>query len=157
MRLNFKGGDDLQKKMLKYFTMFMIGGLVYGLIEISARGYTHISMGVLGAVSMLVIHLTNDARREGMNYFIQLSVITLFITSIELLTGEILNVRLGMNIWDYSDIPLNFDGQICLPFVGIWFVLSAAGVWVDDFVRWKIFGEGKKLRNIKTARSLEQF
>ena len=36
-------------------------------------------------------------------------------------------------------------------------VLSAAGVWVDDFVRWKIFGEGKKLRNIKTARSLEQF
>lgn len=146
----------MQRVLLKNFTMFVIGALVYGLIEISVRGFTHISMGVLGGLSMAVIHLTNDARRDGMNYFLQISIIAFFITAIEFITGEILNVRLGMNIWDYSDIPLNFDGQICLPFVGIWFVLSAAGILFDDFLRWKMFREDKNFNYLKQADAEEQ-
>ena len=46
-----------------------------------------------------------------------------------------------MNIWSYSDMPLNIDGQICLPFTMIWFVLSVLGVITDNFIRHKIFNE----------------
>lgn len=126
------------------------------MIEISARGFTHITMGLLGGISMIVIHLTNDARRDGLNFFVQISLIAFFITAIEFITGEIVNVRLGMNIWDYSDIPLNFDGQICLPFVGIWLVLSAIGVVLDDYLRWKMFREDKNFNYLKTANTVRQ-
>lgn len=146
----------MHRSSLKFFTVFIIGALAYGLIEISARGFTHITMGLLGGVSMMVIHITNDARRQGMNFFAQLSLITLFITSIEFITGEIVNVRLEMNIWDYSDIPLNFDGQICLPFVGIWFFLAAIGVIVDDYLRWKMFREDKNFSYLKRTVPISQ-
>jgi len=35
----------------------------------------------------------------------------------------IFNILLEKNVWDYSHIPLNFLGQICLPFSGAWFML----------------------------------
>lgn len=146
----------MQKILLKHFTAFVIGALIYGMIEISARGFTHITMGLLGGISMIVIHLTNDARRDGLNFFVQISLIAFFITAIEFITGEIVNVRLGMNIWDYSDIPLNFDGQICLPFVGIWLVLSAIGVVLDDYLRWKMFREDKNFSYLKTVNTIRQ-
>ena len=133
----------MHRIFLKYFTVFAVGALVYGFLEVAGRGYTHISMGILGGLSMVAIHISNDARREGLNYFIQIGIITLFITSIEFITGEILNLRLGMNIWDYSELPLNIDGQICLPFVVLWAVLSAIGIAFDDFLRWKMFRDDK--------------
>ncbi len=146
----------MHQTLLKNFTVFVIGALIYGLIEISARGFTHITMGLLGGISMLAIHITNDARRNGLNFFVQITLIAFFITSIEFLTGEIVNVRLGMNIWDYSDIPMNFDGQICLPFVGIWFVLSALGVFLDDFLRWKMFREDRNFSYLKHVDNMQQ-
>lgn len=146
----------MQYNMLKSLIIFVIGALAYGFIEISARGYTHISMGLLGGVSMLVIHFSNDARREGMNYFYQLIIIVVFITSIELITGEILNVRLGMRIWDYSRVPMNLDGQICLRFSFIWLILSSAGIIIDDFIRWKVFREDKNFIYFKHTRSVKQ-
>lgn len=143
MRTLQKGGGDLHRAFLKYFTVFVLGALIYGCIEIGARGYTHITMGLLGGMSMTAIHITNDQRRQGLNYFLQIGMITFFITSIEFIAGEILNVQLGMNIWDYSDMPYNLDGQICLPFVGFWIILSVIGIAFDDFIRWKLFDEDK--------------
>ena len=32
---------------------------------------------------------------------------------------------LKLDIWDYSRIPFNLYGQICLPYAAVWFVLSA--------------------------------
>ena len=139
----------MHRIFLKYFTLFAIGALVYGFLEVAGRGYTHITMGLLGGISMVAIHISNDGRREGLNYFLQIGIITLFITSIEFIAGEILNVRLDMNIWDYSDMPLNIDGQICLPFVAIWAVLSAIGIAFDDFLRWKMFGEDRNFDYFK--------
>ena len=33
---------------MKIFTLFAVGALIYGMIEISVRGFTHITMGLLG-------------------------------------------------------------------------------------------------------------
>ncbi len=46
------------------------------------------------------------------------------ITGIELIFGIAFNIILKEHVWDYSGMPLNFLGQICLPFSALWFILS---------------------------------
>ncbi len=63
------------------------------------------------------------------------------ITALELFTGLIVNVWLGWGVWDYSNMPLNLWGQICLPYSLLWVLISLAAIWLDDWFRWKLFGE----------------
>ena len=65
------------------------------------------------------------------------------ITFYEFIFGVILNIWLGLNIWDYSNLPFNILGQICIPFSTIWYFLSIIGICLDDFFRWKLFNEEK--------------
>lgn len=134
---------------LKFLTIFTAGAFVYGIIEISARGFTHISMGLLGGAAMYLIHLMNTPHRTPMRIFSALVISALFITVCELITGEIVNVKMGLNVWDYSMMPMNYDGQICLPFTLIWFALSAVGIVFDDFIRIKLFCEQREIFYIK--------
>lgn len=137
------------QKICKVFTIFTIGALCYGFVEILNRGYTHITMGILGGFSFLVIHILNGDRLEGkIKLFPVILISAFFITSIELFSGEILNNFLKMNIWSYEDVPLNFDEQICLPFSIIWMFLAFAGIFADNFIRLRIFNERK---TVKTA------
>ena len=43
---------------------------------------------------------------------------------VEFLFGLLVNRVLHLHVWDYSALPLNIMGQICLPFSLIWFVLT---------------------------------
>jgi len=139
-RRYFRG--DKMKKLLKLFTIGIFGGICYGCIEMLKRGYSHISMGLLGAISMIVIHELNGERRAGrMTCIGVLFRSMLFITSGELLAGEILNRQMGMKIWNYHNIPFNFDGQICLRYSAVWFILSFFGMVSDNFIRRFIFCE----------------
>ena len=45
------------------------------------------------------------------------------ITAYEFAVGMIVNVQLGWQVWDYSQIPGNILGQICPLFTGAWFVV----------------------------------
>ncbi len=133
------------KCFLKYFTVFAVGAMAYGLIEIAARGFTHITMGFLGGISMIVISILNDMRRKGLPLITELIIITIFITVCEFIAGIILNVNLHLNIWDYSQIPMNIMGQICVPFMFIWLILSYVGIIVEEFMRAHLFFSGKAL------------
>ena len=42
------------------------------------------------------------------------------ITGVELVMGLLLNRLMGFNIWDYSNVPLNLLGQVCLPYSFLW-------------------------------------
>ena len=53
------------------------------------------------------------------------------VTGAELVTGMILNVWLGLGIWDYSGMPFNYKGQICLPFSILWIFVSIAAIVLD--------------------------
>ena len=57
------------------------------------------------------------------------------ITLLEFISGVILNIWLKLNIWDYSYEPLNVLGQICLPFMAIWFALSLPAMFLDKIIR----------------------
>ena len=131
----------LLRKFFKLLTVFAAGGLAYGAVEVVNRGFTYLSMGVLGGVCMLVVHLLGDERRNGLNLFSAMLISTAFITAIEFLTGEILNRTLRLHIWSYAAIPLNYDGQICLLYSFVWFAISFVAVIFDEWLRLKIFHE----------------
>ena len=56
------------------------------------------------------------------------------ITLLELVMGIIVNIKLHWNIWDYSDMPINFKGQVCLTFSLMWILLSGVIIVVDDYI-----------------------
>ena len=125
--------------MKKNATIFLIFGSLYCLIEILFRGYTYPSMLVVGGLCGLLIGLINDYS-PSMNLILQMLLGTIIVTIVEFITGYILNITLGLNIWDYSNLPYNVMGQICLRFSCCWFILSYFVIKLDDFLRLKIRG-----------------
>lgn len=111
-------------------------------MEVSTRGFTHISMGLLGGISFMFISYTSRKRRLGrLSLLEQLTVVSFFITTSELLCGIVVNLRLGLGIWDYTDMPFNYLGQVCLPFTLLWFMITFLGICVEDAIRIKLFHE----------------
>ena len=125
--------------MKKNAVIFLIFGFLYCLIEILFRGYTYPSMLVVGGFCGLLIGLINDYS-PSMNLILQMLLGTIIVTIVEFITGYILNITLGLNIWDYSNLPYNVMGQICLQFSCCWFILSYFVIKLDDLLRLKIKG-----------------
>ena len=102
--------------------IFAVGAVGYPMLELIWRGETHVLMSLAGGVCLLAIYAISRLPRR-----LTLPAKALFgaavITSVELAIGLVANRGLGMDIWDYSHLPLNFMGQICLLFSVVWFLL----------------------------------
>lgn len=123
--------------VLKEFIIFIIFGLMYITIELLYRGHTHYSMFIVGGICGVLIGLIND-NTPDMPLLPQCVLGAVIITVIELLTGLFLNVYLGLNVWDYSNQPFNFMGQICPQFCIIWCILSILVIRIDDWLKEKV-------------------
>ena len=134
----------MKKVFLKHLLLFLIGGCCYFGIEILARGYSHWTMVVVGGICFVLIGLLNE-KTENIPFVKQMVYSAILITIIELISGCILNLWLKLDIWDYSDNPFNLLGQICLSHTIYWFFLSAVGILLDDYLRYKIFQEEKPI------------
>lgn len=129
------------KDYLEMLLLFSFGAILYMLIEILYRGFTHWTMGILGGLCFVIIGGLNNYIDWGMPVIKQSLIGGLVITVLEFAVGVLLNLVLGLNIWDYSEMPLNLLGQICLPFSIIWCLLSIVAVYVDDGLRKLLFKE----------------
>ncbi|CAK7017163.1 hypothetical protein ACF3M2_16030 [Tissierella carlieri] len=132
------------KQLIKYLILFIIGGISYFFIEILWRGYSHMTMLILGGLCFILVGLI------GEHYFtfnksllLQQVISCLIITVLELVFGLILNLGMGLDIWDYSNLKFNFMGQICLKYSILWFFLSLPTIILYDYIRYWIFGEEK--------------
>lgn len=123
--------------VLKEFIIFLVFGFLYCILEILFRGYTFISMYFIGGICGVLIGLIND-KTPDMPLFYQCLLGSIIVTVIEFITGYILNIKLGLHIWDYSNLPYNYKGQICLMFSCIWFFLSIPVIYLDDFLKKSI-------------------
>ena len=131
-----------KNNFLRYILLFLLGGFSYCIIEILSRGYSHISMLIAGGLCFVLIGNLNRKRKD-MSLVSQMFLSTFIITGIELVTGLIVNVWLELEVWDYSDLPYNFMGQICLLYTNVWFFLSVLGILLDDYTRYFLMGEEK--------------
>ncbi|WP_410072822.1 putative ABC transporter permease, partial [Anaerostipes sp.] len=107
------------------------------------RGYSHYSMFLCGGACFLCCGLLNENMKIKMSFISQMVLSALIITALEFITGLIVNIWLKMDIWDYSQLPYNFMGQICLLYSIFWFLVSSVAIVLDDFLRYKIFNEEK--------------
>ena len=130
-------------KLLKYFTLGTLGGLIYVFIELMWRGYSHWSMFLLGGVCFVALGLINEVIPWGMPLTAQMFIGCAIITALEFITGCIVNLWLGWDVWDYSEQPCNLLGQISLKSSIGWYFLSAVGIVLDDWLRYIFFGEEK--------------
>ena len=71
----------------------------------------------------------------------QMVLSALVVTAMEFAAGLVLNVWMGLEIWDYSDLPYNLLGQVCLLYMNLWFLLSLPAILLDDWLRWRWFDE----------------
>nr|DAL74867.1 MAG TPA: putative membrane protein [Caudoviricetes sp.] len=131
------------KAILKHAVLALCGGCVYFLIEMAWRGHSHWTMAVLGGVCFVLIGDINEFIPWNMPLILQGAIGSGIVTVLELVSGIILNLWLGLGIWDYSNMPFNLLGQICLPFTLLWVALSIVAVALDDWLRYWLFGEDR--------------
>ena len=109
-------------KLSIFLLAFFLGGTLYVLLELLWRGRSHVSMFCAGGLALLLLH--GLFLRFALPLFAQCLVGGLVITAIEFVAGAIVNVHLKLNVWDYSKMPLNLYGQVCLPFSLLWCLLT---------------------------------
>ena len=131
------------KAILKAIILMAVGGMLYALFEIGFRGYTHWTMIIVGGICFYLIGLINEVIPWEMAFWKQCIIGSLVVTGIEFVSGCIVNLWLGWNVWDYSHMPLNLLGQICLPFSLLWVLVSGIAVILDDYLRYWLFKEDK--------------
>ena len=129
--------------VIKYSFLFITGGFAYGMIENISRGYSHISMFIAGGLCFVLIGLLNEVFSWRMSIISQMFFSSIIITVIEFITGVIVNLWLGLEVWDYSPLPYNILGQVSLLFTNLWFFLSLFAILLDDYLRYYFFNEEK--------------
>lgn len=126
---------------VKPLVLFSVGGAIYIMIEMLWRGYSHWSMLIVGGLCFVMIGLINEYYSYDIPLIWQMMIGACIVTAVEFVSGCIINLWLGLNVWDYSDMPFNIWGQVCLPYMVLWFFLSGVAIILDDYLRYWWFGE----------------
>ena len=129
--------------LFKHLCLGVIGALLYMGIELLYRGRTHWTMGIVGGLCFVLVGFINEILSWDIPLWLQGVIGVIIITVLEFISGVILNIWLGLGIWDYSRMPFNFMGQICLTFTIAWFFLAIVAIILDDCLRYWLFKEEK--------------
>ena len=135
-------------RVLRLATLWLWGGFIYYTIELVWRGYSHPSMFIVGGLCFLLLGGINNWLSWDLWLVSQAVIGAVGITVIEFIAGLVVNRWLGMGVWDYGGMPMNLLGQVCLPYTLLWVPLSVVGIVLDDFLRWKLYGEERPRYNI---------
>lgn len=131
----------MPKILLKEFTLFFVGFLGYITIELTFRGYTYWQMGMCGGIVTLILDKINDRISWDLDILIQGFLGSFLITSMELVVGFLTLINGKESMWDYSNLPLNYKGIICVPFSLLWILLSIVAIFIADAINYYIFDE----------------
>lgn len=114
--------------------LFCVGGGSYVLMELLWRGRSHISMFFAGGTCFLLLGGL-DRAKPRLPFVLRGIAGAGVITMVELLAGLLVNRQ--YRVWDYRELPLNFHGQVCLPFFALWAPLSLGAM--------KLYGQINKV------------
>lgn len=131
------------RQYLKLLVLFAAGGLLYNLLELFYRGWTHWTMFFLGGLCFICLGAINEVIPWNMPLWQQMLIGACIITALEFATGCAVNLWLGWGIWDYSQMPGNLLGQICPQYFGLWMLVALFGIVMDDCLRYWMFDEEK--------------
>lgn len=112
-------GQTVSEVISPMLKSFLFGATVYPALELLYRQRTHYAMSLAGGCSFVLIKGISGIKVPLLG---KAALSACAITGIEYLFGLLWNRH--FTIWDYRSQPLNFQGQICLKFTMIWFLLS---------------------------------
>lgn len=131
----------MRAQIAKYTFLAWFGGSSYVTLEVLWRARSHWTMSLMAAFIFVILGLMNEI--WSWNLLTQTLVGTTFATAVEFVTGCIVNLQLGWNVWDYSNLPFNLLGQICPQFTALWVMIVIIAIILDDIIRWKFFNEDR--------------
>lgn len=132
--------------MAKKVWLTCIGGYSYFLLELIYNGNSSWFSFLLGGICFRII---GRIRLFNLNNIYRCIISGMMITVVEFLTGIFFNLMLNWKMWDYSLLPLNILGQICLPFSLLWIVLSFPAIKLDEILTKKIYIQQLSANKIK--------
>ena len=136
--------NNWQNHFHKTVLLFCVGFWLYQTIEIAYRGHTGYICGLLGGIAFVLIDLLNEWFTFEMDFLLQSCIGSAIITFLELIIGEFIKVNNLAPMWNYSNMPLNYDGVICLPFSLIWILLSAVAILLADYINFCWLGDDEQ-------------
>lgn len=119
--------------------MSALGGAMYYCIEMVYRGYSHWSMFVLGGFCFCWIDVICEKLTFVKTIWGKMALSAMGITVLEWLCGCVVNLWLKLDVWDYSRLPMQIMGQVCLLFSFFWFLLSFPAMQFCKSVRVLFF------------------
>lgn len=131
------------KKISEYLFLWGIGGWIYYSLEIIFRGFSHWSMFLLGGICMMFFTYQGELVHWQDDFLRQVLRCSIFVTAMEFITGIIVNKWFALHVWDYSCMPFQLFGQICLPFMILFACLCAVGIYLSANILHLLYGEDK--------------
>lgn len=119
--------------MRKNTVLFLMGGTLYPALEILCRGKTDFSMALAGGACVCLIDRVCNVKLHAMPLSVKCFAGSGIITAVEFGTGVVVNLILKLNVWDYSQMPMNILGQICLPFSLLWYAATLPAMLLGDW------------------------
>ena len=108
-------------KIRKNLILFCLGGAAYTATELLWRGRSHSSMFLLGGSCFLLLGKLGQ-HFPRIPLWAKVSLGAALVTGLELGTGLLVNRDFA--IWDYRNMPYNYQGQICLNYSLLWMPAS---------------------------------
>ena len=130
----------MKRYLGEVWCLFAGGGSAYVFLELLWRGKSHWSMFLTGGLCVVLVCEMDRRLRRDTHFLARCIYGAAIITAVEFTVGCIVNLWLHWDVWDYSNVPLNLMGQVCLPFTMAWLFLSIPVMGIGSAVR-RIWGE----------------
>lgn len=120
------------------------GGTVYFLLEVAFKTTIGHPERISWTMLVVAILLTVPVERAGAELpwscplWLQALACAALVTAVELVAGVVINLWLGLGVWDYSHLPGNLWGQICPQFSALWWGLCLVFIPIFDWLRWAV-------------------
>lgn len=126
------------KTVYKYILLLAFSGYLYVCLEIIWRGHTDVSMMFCASVCAIPMIMLNNVLTYEVDFLLQIIICMLFSTATEWITGLLVNF--DHQIWDYTGMwGASPDGQVCVPYMLLWAVISALIIPLMDYIDWRVF------------------
>ena len=121
--------NEKKQQYWQQLSLAAAGGVAYNLVELCWRGHTHWTMtAVGGACFHLIGRIFENRDRKGALLCCLQSAAA--VTAVEFLSGCVINLWWGLDVWDYSRQWGNLAGQICLLYMFFWMLLSLPAAYL---------------------------
>lgn len=122
-------------ELLFYLFIFWLGGTLYQTLELYWRRRTHGSMFLAGGVCAVLLEFLCNGVFFALPLFFKCILGAAVITGVEFAFGCVVNLKMGLGVWDYSTQKGNVLGQICPIYSLLWGIVSLPALLLLDLLR----------------------